>query len=214
MPDMTPIFIDMAGRRIVIVGGGSVGERKARFFRRADVTVVSTGFTEELERRGAAGEIRLLRCRAGMDGMGGLVDGAFLVVAATDDAGLNADICRFCRDRGIPVNSASGPADVAIPSVAEAGEITLAVSTGGRSPAMARYLRRRLEAAITDDDRAMVRLQEALRARLKPLVPGQRERERILGLALEDEDVWKALETSESAALDLAMRIAGRRREP
>ncbi len=79
---------------------------------------------------------------------------------------------------------------------------------------MARFLRRRLEGTITEDDRAMVRLQETLRHRLKSMVGDQRERERLLGLVLEDEMVWKALGTSESEALVQAFRVIDPGREP
>ena len=207
MPGMTPLFINLAGRPVVIVGGGSVGERKARFFREAEVSVISPTFTRGLERMGAAGELRLIRRKVTGDTFDELFAGAFLVVATTDDIGLNAEVYRFCREHGILVNAAAGPTDVVVPSMSECGEIAIAVSTGGRSPAMARRLRRRLEAAITDDDRAMVRLQEALRARLKPLVGNQQERERLLSRVLEDERVWAALKVSESRALELALQV-------
>lgn len=214
MSELTPLFIDLAGRIVIIVGGGSVAERKAQFFRTADVTVVSPTFTPELERMGAGGMVRLEHRKVTRDMLENLFEKAFLVVAATDDPGLNEEIGRFCLERGIPVNSASGPTGVVVPSVIDCSEIKIAISTGGRSPAMARYLRRRLEGAITEDDRAMVRLQETLRHRLKSMVGDQRERERLLGLVLEDEMVWKALGTSESDALAQAFRVIDSGREP
>jgi len=207
MPGMTPLLINLKGRRIVIVGGGKVGERKARFFRDASVTVISPEFTPGLEQMGAGGEVRLERRKVNRHMLDGIFDNVFLVVAATSDSCLNEEICEFCRERGILANGATGHTDVIVPAVIERDSVLVAISTVGRSPAMARYLRGKLEAALTSEDLAMVRLQDTLRTKLMSLVAGQPDRDRLLSLVLEDCRVRDALKRSDAEALEIAMQV-------
>ena len=145
MTGYQPLFVDFTGKKVVIFGGGAVGERKAAYFSGADVTVVSREFTPGLE---AMPGIRPVRKDVTGAIVPGLIDGAFLVVAATGDSALNNEIARIACDMGILVNAAEGGSDVILPSKIVQGDITIAISTGGRSPAMARYLRQRLEESL------------------------------------------------------------------
>jgi len=193
---------------VVIFGGGAVGERKAKYFAPADVTVVSSRFTECLDAMGAEGILKLERRAIKKEDVPRLIEDAFLVIAATGDKKLNDEISALAEARGILANNATGETPVVVPSVIKKGDVTIAISTGGRSPAMSKYLRLKLDAALGPDVEKMVELQENVREQIKKSVKGQKRREEILWGILDDPAVWKALEKSPARALELAMRHA------
>ncbi len=137
-----PIFLDLSGRRCVVVGGGGVAGRKARKLlqARAEVVVVSPEVGPELE--SVAVEVHRRPYRSGD------LEGAFLAFAATDAREVNAAVAEEAAERGIPVNVADRPAegDFALPSTLRRGRLQVAVSTGGASPTLARGIRDQLEA--------------------------------------------------------------------
>lgn len=205
MVQYLPLFIDFAGKRVVIFGGGPVGERKAAFFADAEVAVVSREFTPGLE--AMPGVKRIQRHVAEAD-IQELINGAFLVIAATGNATLDQAIVRLAEGAGVLVNSVDGGAGVILPSKITRGDITIAIATGGKSPAMSRYIREKLEASLGSELPEMVRLQAELRESLKKRVPSQRERERLLWEVLEDPGIWGALRRSYDEALTMAMKKA------
>jgi len=209
MSDYLPLFIGFKGRRVVVFGGGAVGERKARYFAGiADVLVVSPEFTPELEAMVGISLVREAVAPADIDMH---IAGAFLVVAATGDHDLNREIVRICGERGVLVNSADGGSDVILPSVICRGDISIAIVTGGKSPAMSKYLRHRLESVLGNDMANMVRLQADVREVLKRVMPEQKDRERFLWEVLNTPAVWEAMRISYEDALALAlMRLEGR----
>jgi siroheme synthase-like protein len=136
-----PIFLDLSGRRCVVVGGGEVANRKARKLlqARARVVVISPEIGAELE--SVAVEVHRRPYRAGD------LEGAFLAFAATGSREVNAAVAREARERGIQVNVADRPSDgdFALPSTLRRGRLQVAVSTGGASPALARKIKDELE---------------------------------------------------------------------
>lgn len=202
MPDYLPLFVDFSRKRVVIFGGGPVGERKAAYFAGADVTVISREFTPGLE---AMPAVKLVRRHVSESDAGELIRGAFLVVVATGDRTLDRSLARLAEGSGALVNCAEGDGDVILPSKAARGDITVAVSTGGRSPAMSRFIRERLEETLTDEHADMVRLQAELREALKKRLPSQHEREKLLWEVLEDPGTWAALGRSYDEALALSL---------
>ena len=206
MSDYLPLFIDFKGRKVVIFGGGGVGERKAQYFAgTADVTVISPSFTPVLE---AMPGITLVKQEVATEEIRELIVGVFLVVAATGDSTFNEAVVREALEAGILVNSAHGESGVILPSKIARGDISIAIATGGKSPAMSKYLRQRLEASLGDDMADMVRLQADVREVLKKVVPEQKDRERLLWDILNAPAVWEAMKTSYDDALTLAlMRI-------
>jgi precorrin-2 dehydrogenase / sirohydrochlorin ferrochelatase len=202
MAGYQPLFIDFTGRKVVIFGGGAVGDRKAAYFAGADVTVVSREFSPGLQ---AMPGVRLINNEVTAATISGLIKGAFLVVAATGDPALNRELARVAGDAGIMVNSAEGGSDVILPAKIVQGDILMAISTGGQSPAMARYLRQRLEESVGKELSDMVRLQSELREILKKKIPSQDERECLLWQVLEDRSIWEAIKTSYSDAKHLAI---------
>jgi precorrin-2 dehydrogenase/sirohydrochlorin ferrochelatase len=141
-----PILMDLEGRRVLVVGGGGVAERKVRTLLEfgARVDVVSRALTPALEAQSGEGRVQWV----GREFEPSHLEGAALVIAATDDAGANRRVGAACRERGIPVNAVDQPEDCTfiVPAVVRRGDLLLAVSTSGRSPALARAVREELEA--------------------------------------------------------------------
>ncbi len=141
MPRFLPVALDMQGKRCVIVGGGTVGTRKARTLTQAgaDVSIVSPSLTSGLIELAEAGEVRWL-CDTFREEY---VRAAFLVVAATNDETLNARIVRLAAGHGaLTCDASSADRSQAIfGALLEHGDATIAVFTGGRAPAHARRTR-------------------------------------------------------------------------
>lgn len=148
------------GRRCLVIGGGPVGIRKARALTSAGADVVLVA-----PKGGFDGvEIRR-RPFAPRD-----LDGVFFVVCATDDEALNARVAALCDERGILVNVVDRPAlcSVTFPAVLRRGALTIAISTGGRSPAVAKALRRELEKLCPASMAKLVRILGDARDRRAP----------------------------------------------
>ena len=145
MVDYFPAFLDLRGRRCLVVGGGPIGERKTRDLLDcgARVIVVSPALTAGLAALAAAGLVahRARRFRRGD------VRGCAVVIAATGEASVDTAVASEARRRHALINVVDAPAhcDFIVPSVLRRGQLQIAVSTGGRSPALAREIRRRLE---------------------------------------------------------------------
>jgi precorrin-2 dehydrogenase/sirohydrochlorin ferrochelatase len=161
-----PINLDIHDRRCLVVGGGSVGTRKALSLRAcgARVTVVSPAVTEELSQE-ADGETLVLAKRPYREQ--DLLN-VFLVIGATDDEALNRRVHRDAEDRGILCNIADRPeiCNFILPSVVRRGGLTISISTSGRSPALAKKLRRDLEKLFGDEYRVLLHIMGAIRRRL------------------------------------------------
>jgi precorrin-2 dehydrogenase/sirohydrochlorin ferrochelatase len=195
---MIPLFVNCSGRRIVIFGGGAVAARKAAYFSgNADITVVSRSFVPAFD------ELKITRqeldlAKATGTKLAHILTGAFLVIAAVSDPEVNNRIGRLCKATGILFNNANGETgDVILPAVSHGENYTLAISTGGNSPAVSRYIREQIEDTFPALD-AMIALQDRLREVLKVQVPDQKKRSAILAKVLHDPAVWAALASGRS----------------
>lgn len=166
-----PIFLDLRNRKCVVVGGGTVAERKARSLLAsgARVWVIAPAISDSLEGLAADGRIHLLR----RDFHRSDVDGAALAFAATDIGPVNDEVARAAAERGIPVNRAdpAGAGNFAVPSTLRRGRLQVAVSTGGASPAYARMVRRHLEEVLGPEHGGMVEVLARLRPRVLARFP-------------------------------------------
>lgn len=203
---MIPLILDLHDRRVIIFGGGSVGLRKAAYFAgESEVSVFSRSFLPGFEPLGV--ECRTLDAGAVPDEeLAALLQGAFLVVAATSDRALNDRIGTLCTRAGILFNNADGEAgEVIVPSVVRGDHYLVAVSTLGNSPGMARHLRMRIQDEWKDVD-PMIELQADLRRHLREVEPSQQKRTEIIGKMLADPELWDALQKDRGAARALAFR--------
>ena len=136
-----PIMLDLTGVPVLVVGGGKVALRKIEGLlnAHADVTVVAPMVGDDIHDLGVRVVVRAYESAD--------LDGVRLVITATDDATVNARVAHEATDRGIWVNSADDPANCTftLPAVARDGTVTVAVGTGGSSPALASHLRAELQ---------------------------------------------------------------------
>jgi precorrin-2 dehydrogenase/sirohydrochlorin ferrochelatase len=143
-----PIYLDIENRDVVIIGGGNVCARKAETMMKygARVTVVSPEFTGEIEQWASEGCLQIRR----KPYEPGDLEGANIVIASTDDQTVNEQIAADCRARRIPVNvvDVTPLCEFIVPAIIETGSIQIAVSTGGKSPALARTLKEDLQRSI------------------------------------------------------------------
>lgn len=143
---MYQLSLNISGRLCVVIGGGRVAERKALSLleAQAQLRLISPQLTERLHQLAAAGKIDWLnRCVQPGD-----IRGAMLVFAATDSALVNAAVAHEARAAGQLVNVADAPelCNFQVPAVLRRGDLSIAVATNGKSPALAAQIRKRLEA--------------------------------------------------------------------
>lgn len=146
--DYLPVFLNVRDQRCLVVGGGDVAMRKAGMLLRAGalVHVVAISICPKME--------ALLEEASGTHRLGAYeesdLDGVTLVVAATDDLATNRKVHAACIERGVQVNVVDNPAlcTFIFPSIIDRSPLIVAVSSGGKSPVLARLLRARLESTI------------------------------------------------------------------
>jgi precorrin-2 dehydrogenase/sirohydrochlorin ferrochelatase len=146
-----PLFLELQGRRVLVVGGGIIAERKVEsvLAAGASVTVVAPDITEALRKLAESSAIHLQQRKFTV----GDLEGVTLVISATNDSVAQEAIVSAARARGILINTVDQPelCDFIVPAIVRKGHVVLALSTSGRSPALAAALRLRLEGVITDD---------------------------------------------------------------
>ena len=168
-------LVGLENQRAVVIGGGKVASRKAQSLQEAGapVTAISPEFCVEfLALDGADVALEMIR-RAYQAGD---LAGAFVVVAATDDPLVNRAVWSEALQRGCLVNVVDDPehSNFIVPAVVQRGEVKIAVTTGGSSPALARRLRERLEKVIGPEYGELARLLADLRPELQArFAPGE-----------------------------------------
>jgi len=162
-----PVALTLSGRPCLVVGGGAVAARKvdALVEAGARVTVVSPWLCTALLALAADGHFRWWP----REYAAGDAEGYFLAIVATDDRSVNAGVAREARAQGVLVNCADDPAhcDFVLPAVVRRGPLTVAVSTGGASPFMARLVREEIEALLPEDYAALVQVVAEARRTLR-----------------------------------------------
>ena len=174
-----PVFFDLAGQKVLIVGGGDVALRKISLLERtgASITVVAPVIAPELLARAAAGQLKLaLREFAAED-----LDGARLVIVATSRRAVNRWIANLSESRNIPVNVVDDreASRFIVPAIIDRDPVMVAISTGGTSPVLARRLRERLEAMIPKRIGELASWLKALRAGTRLRLRDSDERRRF-----------------------------------
>lgn len=174
-----PIFLDIEDRDVVIIGGGPVCERKAETMMKygSRVTVVAPEFTDQLAQWAKSGAIEIRKKKYEP----GDLDGASIVIASTDDESVNTQIASDCRQRRIPVNvvDVTHLCEFIVPAIVESGSIQLAVSTGGKSPALARTLKEDIQKFVGPEYAEINDLLGTLRPSAKRVLPTDVDRKRF-----------------------------------
>jgi precorrin-2 dehydrogenase/sirohydrochlorin ferrochelatase len=174
-----PLFALIEDRACLVVGGGAVGERKVRdlLAAGAKVTVVSRDLTPGLAE--LAAQERLVFIQG--DFTPKHLDGMMLVVGATDDLMVNQQVSAAAQARGLLVNIVDAPelCTFIVPAQVRRGPLTIAVSTGGASPAMARKVREELEQHFGPDYGRYLQIMQAVRERVLARRRGHPENQRF-----------------------------------
>jgi len=180
---MLPLVIDCSHKKIIIIGGGRVAARKAAYFSDADVIMYSGAFQPNIPPYVTCVSCTLTHDRGIIQE---IIEGAFLVIAATSDPDLNTLVTEVARDAHILCNNADGkPGDVILPAQIQRGDVVIAVSSGGVSPALAQFLRIHLEEMFPELEKIATFL-AVLKDELKDSIYEQKERSIILHKALRD----------------------------
>jgi siroheme synthase-like protein len=162
-----PVSLNVRGRKCVVVGGGQVALRKVRTLLEhgANVDVISPELCPELGQLADRGSIHICSREYQEEDL----VGAFIVIAATDDGDVNRRVVDEARRKAIMINVVddADTSDFIAPSYLQRGDITIAVSTAGRSPALARKIRTVLEKDFTDEYASLAQLVGEVRDELK-----------------------------------------------
>ena len=158
-----PVLIHIEGKKVIVVGGGTVAERKIETLLEygAVVHVVSRDLTPQLRKYSEKGTIGFL----GQEFNEACLEEAFMVIAATDDPILNHQVSEKAKERGLLVNAVDQPSDCnfIVPSILRRGDLQIAVSTSGKSPALAKKVREALEERFGNEYESLLILMGQLR---------------------------------------------------
>ena len=192
--DFLPVSLAIRDRLCVVVGGGEVATRKVAMLRRAGGTVkiVAPQLADALQRQVQRAEVtHVARTFVDAD-----LDGAMLVIAATDEGEVNRAVFDAARARNVPVNVVDCPqlCTFALPAIVDRSPILVAISTAGTSPVLARLLRARIEALVPAAVGRLATLAGAFRARVKQRIEDPAGRRNF----------WEKVFTGEVAELALS----------
>jgi len=181
-----PIFLEMSGRRAVVIGGGAVAARKAQALLTAGarLVVVAEHIDDVLTSICQGTNAELITSRYCKD----YLVGAVLAIAATNDHQLNKQIYKDCQELEILCNVVDDPelCDFFVPAVVKRGGLQIAIGTAGNCPAYAGHIRKKLEQIFTDKHGQFLAELEIVRKRIIKDVPDPADRKALLGQLADD----------------------------
>jgi len=187
----TPLYLEMQDKNVLVVGAGEVGQRRAIRFREAGANVTMTGgqVPQELEEMGVIPQPS--------SELPKWVDWADLVVVASGDQQLNQEVAHLAKDKLI--NRADHPEEgnFIVPSSFFIKDVQFSIFTQGKSPIMARQLRKRIQALIQEEDILKMELQHFTRQLLKGKLHDQKNRRDYLYQILNDKKINEFLDKGE-----------------
>jgi uroporphyrin-III C-methyltransferase/precorrin-2 dehydrogenase/sirohydrochlorin ferrochelatase len=177
--DYFPLFLRLHEQRVVLIGGGAVAARKFTLLLAAGarVRVVAPRLAPELARAGAAGEIEWIEARFSPYQL----DGARLVIAASDDREVNALVAEAAKARGILVNVVDDAerSDAIVPAIVDRNPVIVAISSGGAAPVLATEIRGRIEAMLDHSLGALARFAARFRRSVGAQIRDNNQRRRF-----------------------------------
>jgi precorrin-2 dehydrogenase len=187
-----PVFLNVTHKNTLVVGGGLVAQRKVETLLAsgARVSIVSRDLTPALRGLADQGRIEYKGTVFRED----FLDGIFIVISATDDSELNHKISVVAQERGLLVNAIDQPEDCnfIVPAIIRRGDLQIAVSTSGKSPALARKIRKELEHHFGEEYEKMLLLMGNVREWILSRGLPQ-EKNRRMFHALVDSDMMQAI---------------------
>jgi len=214
------IDLKLEGKIVIVVGGGLEAYRKTGSFvdSGATIWVISKKFSEGITKLAEAKKVALIKtevkdAKTFVDSLNPKPD---IFLAVTDNEKLNLDLVKAAKKFGCMVYSVDNPAlsDFILPAVARIGDVKVAVSTSGKSPAMARVLRERVEKMVAPEDLLEIELQANVRGILKQRFSDPKVRSRVLYEILNNDRIQEVLkEGNLLGAQELAMKIICKKEE-
>ena len=182
-----PIYLEMSGRRAVVIGAGAVALRKVQALSEAGarVIVAAEHINPSLEQGFALPNVEMVISSYSKD----FLVGATLAIAATNDAVLNRQIYQDCQSLEVLCNVVDEPqlCDFYVPAVVRRGDLQIAIGTNGNCPAYAGHLREKLEAMFSDTHGAFVSELEKVRKRIIAEIADPNQRKALMGSLASDE---------------------------
>ncbi len=189
--DWTSLYLKTSDLNVFILGTGEVATRRANKFldHGANVKLAGNKLSSDLKSKGAV--------LASTDDVNNLVEWADLVVVASGDEEMSCHVSEIAGDK--LVNRADFPLEgnIIVPTSFNIGDIEISIFTNGKSPLMARQLRKKIQSIITEDDVAQIELQDFARSILKDKVEDQKERRDCLYTIFEDEKISEFIENKQ-----------------
>jgi precorrin-2 dehydrogenase/sirohydrochlorin ferrochelatase len=214
-----PIFLELEGKKALVVGGGKVAQRKIESLLEhgASIGIIAKQLTTKLNKLVESGKIE----HVGKEFKDKHLDDAFLVIAATDEKQLNHRISERARKRGLLINAVDQPSDCdfIFPSIVKRGDLLIAISTSGKSPALAKKLKKELESRFGREYETLLVLMGRLRREILSKGLSQDENNRIFHEIVDSDilealaqDDWERVKSTLGRILpgDLAMHISTR----
>jgi precorrin-2 dehydrogenase / sirohydrochlorin ferrochelatase len=202
-----PIFLELGGRRAVIVGGGAVATQKAQALLAAGarLVVVSKTIDDALAALCHGANAELIRSKYSKN----YIAEASLVIAATNDEQLNKQIYKDCQELEILCNVVDAPelCDFIVPAVVKRGDLQVAIGTEGHCPAYAGHLRKKLEQTITIQHGEFLAELEVVRKRIFKDVPSTADRKTLIGQLADDKSFEYFLQNGPEAWRNYAQEI-------
>lgn len=182
-----PIYIDIEGKKCVVIGGGEVAERKVASLAEcgAYVEVVSPEVTPALDQLSKEGRIKL----QDREYRFGDLEGAILAIAATDNNDLNKEIHREAVEKRIPINVVDVPelCSFIVPSTVRRGDLVISISTSGSCPALAKHIRKKLQQVFGDEYVGFCEILKNFRDEIADKYEELEERKRALNRLIESD---------------------------
>ena len=171
-----PVFMDITGQEVLIVGGGTVAFRKVEKLLpyEPQITLVAPNVDARIR---AHTEVNIFECE--FEEL--MLEKKKLVIAATDDRALNTRIAALCREKGIPVNAVDQREDCTFlfPALVKRGELSIGISTGGASPTAAIYLKNQISELLPNNFDSIITFLEQKREYIKTVSPSEQIRAKI-----------------------------------
>lgn len=181
--DWTSLYFKTSNLNVFILGTGEVASRRANKFldHGANVKLAGNSLSDDLKDKGAD--------LYSIDDVDELVEWSDLVVVASGDEELSEHVSEIAQNK--LVNRADFPlkGDIIVPTSFEIGDVEISIFTNGKSPLMARQLRKKIQSIITEEDILEIELQDYARLELKRVLKNQKERRQVLYEIFEDEKI-------------------------
>ncbi len=202
-----PVFLDVNNKKTLVIGGGQVAQRKVETLLDygASVFIVSRELTPRLKELVEDKKIRY----AGPEFDENRLEGIFLVIAATDDAMLNRRVSLSAQERGLLINAVDQPEDCnfIVPSVVRRGDLQVAISTSGKSPALARKIREEMELRFGEEYEKLLLVMGNIREVILSRGLPQEQNKRIFQKIIES-DILEAIAGKDRERMETILKSA------